>query len=88
MMIQPKFALSYIHEILESIARFADTDTLQRILNRGDLYLQDAEESLSDYEMRDIVEKSNEILKAGVEYTKVVFERQLSDAKDGYEYGR
>lgn len=87
-MIHPKLALSYIHDISESIARFADTDTLQRNLNRGDLCLQDAEESLSDYEMRDIVEKRNGILKAGVEYTKVVFERELSDAKDGYEYGR
>lgn len=88
-MIHPEPALSYyIHEILESIARFADTDTLQRVLNRGDFCLQDAEEALSDYQTHEIVEKRNKIFKAVVEYTKVVFQRKLSDAKDGNEYGR
>ena len=88
MMILPKLALSYINESLESIARFADADIFQRILNRGDLYLQDAEEPLSDYETHEIVEKRNEIFKAVVEYTKAVVERELSDGKDGHECRR
>ncbi|PFX27134.1 hypothetical protein AWC38_SpisGene8161 [Stylophora pistillata] len=85
MMILPKLALSYINESLESIARFADADTLQRIVNRVDLYLHDAEELLLDYETRDVVEKRNEIFKAVLEYTKFVVERELSDEKDGHE---
>ena len=88
MMILPKLALSYINESLESIARFADADTLQRIVNRVDLYLHDAEEPLLDYETRDVVEKRNEIFKAVLEYTKFVVERELSDEKDGHECGR
>ncbi|PFX19071.1 hypothetical protein AWC38_SpisGene16508 [Stylophora pistillata] len=78
-MILPKLALSVMNDSLESIARFADADTLKRIVDRVDLYLQDAEGPLSDYETRDIVEKRNEIFKAMLEYTKAVVERELSD---------
>ncbi|PFX14489.1 hypothetical protein AWC38_SpisGene21343 [Stylophora pistillata] len=87
-MILPKLALSVMNASLESIARFADAETLQQIVNRVDLYLHDAESSLLDYETRDIVEKRNEIFKAVLEYTKAVVERELSDEKDGHECGR
>lgn len=87
-MILPKLALSVMSDSLESIARFADAETLQQIVNRMDLYLHDAEGSLLDYETCDIVEKRNEIFKAVLEYTKAVVERELSNEKDGHECGR
>ncbi|PFX12811.1 hypothetical protein AWC38_SpisGene23167 [Stylophora pistillata] len=87
-MILPKPALSVMNDSLERIGRFADADTSQRIVNRVDLYLQDAEDPLSDYETRDIVEKRNEIFKAMLESTKVVLERKLSDRKDVHDYSR
>ena len=49
-MISTDLGLSYMNEILESIARFADADTLERIIKRGELFYQDLEGPCSDYE--------------------------------------
>ena len=71
-MISPNLGLRYINEILESTARFADTDTLVQIIMRGELYYQDPEGPCSDYETGELVEKRNQIFKAVLEYSKLV----------------
>ena len=84
-MISTDLGLSYMNEILESIASFADADTLERIIKRGELYYQDPEGPCSDYETGELVEKRNQIFKAVLEYTKLVYAREVSEAKDGHE---
>ena len=51
--IATKHALGYIHDLLENISRDCGSDTLQRIINWKDEYLEDPEGTLIKYETRD-----------------------------------